>query len=84
MEWTRVKPTEVGWYWCRNDGDHPGEIWEAIVRLDVVDDILCCTWLTAPGIGAILRHGEWSDFTQWAGPIEPPSAGEVGSEQATR
>lgn len=68
------KPTEPGWYWCFNDGDNPGEKWEAVVRLDrqASGGDLVCSWMTAPGAAAIMIAANWSEKCLWAGPIPTP------------
>lgn len=71
---TSQKPTEPGWYWCRNEGEEQGEIWEAVVRVDKQPDgSLICAWMAKPGTLHTLASDLWSDSSEWAGPIEPPS-----------
>lgn len=58
--WTRVKPTQEGWYWFRPDRDA-----RAIV---VFVFELHRQWLVevGPTRGLLLERGEWS------GPLDPP------------
>jgi hypothetical protein len=86
LRYTTKKPTEPGWYWCRNQGDRPGQVWEAIAWVDrygTIDpegaksDGLVAVWMSAPGeLGVLHEHG-WSNDCEWAGPISPPSNSET-------
>jgi hypothetical protein len=82
LQYSRTKPTQPGWYWSRNEGDRPGEMWEAISRVEwsgVIDqdgagpDGLVSCWMKAPGILGIMHERDWSDDCEWAGPIPLPS-----------
>lgn len=67
--YTKQKPTEPGWYWCRNDAlDEP---WEACVRVDQTPAGLVCSWMTAPGQADTLHETNWSPHAYWAA-ITPP------------
>lgn len=70
--YTPQKPTQPGWYWCRNDGDKPEDIWEVVVRVDATPDGLVCSWMTAPGEADTMHESKWSPDARWAGPITPP------------
>lgn len=81
LRYTTQKPTEPGWYWCRNQGDFQGQRWEAIVHVasygmisheGAKPDGLCACWMSAPGEVRILHEREWADDSEWAGPISPP------------
>ena len=83
LHYTTKKPTEPGWYWCRNEGDLPGQLWEAIVRVDyhgtissdrVLPNGLCVSWMTAPGEIGLMHERDWSEQAEWAGPITPPAS----------
>ena len=70
--YSRRKPTKPGWYWCQNHGDRPGEVWEAIARIDATVTGLICSWMTAPGVVGKMHENDWSRDAFWAGPILPP------------
>jgi hypothetical protein len=82
LQYTTDKPTKPGWYWCRNQGDYPGQVWEAVVRVDChgtigpdggAPDGLCLSWMSSTGNVGVLHEREWSDEAEWAGPISPPT-----------
>ena len=83
-KWTKDKPTQPGWYWCRNGGDQPGEIWEAVVRVEQYGTIdftsakaeasgLVACWLQSPGQVGFLEESKWDSACWWAGPLAPPA-----------
>ena len=81
LRYTTTKPTEPGWYWCRNAVDWPGRLWEAIVYVarggtigfeGVAPDGLVASWISSPGHVGILHECEWADDCEWAGPICRP------------
>lgn len=73
MKWTKTKPTKPGWYWCRNVGDQPATIWEAVVRVDISHEgVLRCGWMTAPGKVGVMSEYNWNPDALWCGPISPP------------
>lgn len=77
--YTRNKPTEPGWYWCRNIGYSEVAL---ICRVDRSMNIeangkvtpagLCASWMTQPGKAGLLFERDWSPDVEWAGPIFPP------------
>lgn len=81
LAYSTKKPVVPGWYWCRNKGDYPGQIWEAVVRIEqggIIDahgahpsGLVCC-WMKAPGEVGIMNESDWSEDCEWAGPIQPP------------
>lgn len=73
LTWSKTKPTNTGWYWCRNIGGNPGEIWEAPVRVEMYHSGMRCCWLSAFGEAMSLYEKDFSDAALWAGPIKPPS-----------
>lgn len=80
LHYTCEPPTQPGWYWCRNQGDRPGEMWEAIVNVyrNEAYDLhnprgLCAAWMSKPGEISVLRMQQWSSEVEWAGPISPPN-----------
>ncbi len=79
---TKSKPTEPGWYWCRNQGDRLGEVWEAIALIEksgtitskgVKPDGLVMIWIAAPGEAGVMHERDWSEDVEFAGPIERPT-----------
>lgn len=80
-KWSREKPKRPGWYWCRNNGDRPDELWEAPVRIDMSTSGLICSWLTAPGKAAQLDEAQWAETCEWIGPIAPaPTVARNGAD----
>ena len=82
LTFVKTRPTEPGWYWVRNEGDQPGEVWEAIALVQqhgaltphgMMPDGLVMSWMAAPGEVGIMHEREWSDDVEFAGPIERPS-----------
>ncbi len=72
LRYATQKPTEPGWYWCRNKGDYPGQIWEAVAHVVRHLDGFHLSWMTSAGNVGILHERDWSDDTEWAGPICRP------------
>jgi len=73
LEFERKAPTKPGWYWCRNTGDKPGVVWEAIVRIDALKSgELFAAWMKAPGETGTMCASLFSYIAEWAGPIQPP------------
>lgn len=60
------EPTEPGWYWCKNVSTEPPGIWEAVVRVDYIDDSLHAMWFSAPGEMKTQPKAEWSPDAKWA------------------
>lgn len=68
LVWTKRKPTEVGWYWCRDL--KAGSDWREprIVKVrDYAGDL---------AVGNCIILDSWTKRlgTEWAGPIKPPTA----------
>lgn len=76
MTWTNEPPTVPGWYWCRNYGDRPREIWEGVVRIDQTPNGLSVSWMMSPTEANRMLVCDTADYCQWSGPIplpqEPP------------
>jgi len=78
-------PTQSGWYWCRNAGDKPGEIWEAVCYVSVrpsefinKPDIVRVSWMKSPGEVGVMHRDDISEDCLWAGPLKPrPSTTDV-------
>lgn len=65
-------PSEPGWYWCRNYGDVPNQIWEAVVRIDRDESgRLFGAWMKAPGEVGKLYMEDFAPYCHWLGPISP-------------
>lgn len=78
MKYSKTKPTEPGWYWCRAIvPDTPNGVgpWEAVVRIDRFEDSLACSWLSNPGEALISIDHEWSDDCEWSEKLTPPTDG---------
>ncbi len=58
LEWTKIAPTEDGWYWLRNTWQRP-----CIIHVVRGSPLI-------PGSG-IVRASLFDD--EWCGPLEPPS-----------
>lgn len=80
MIFSHKKPTEPGWYWCRNKvADAPSGEWEAVVRVEIKSGELTCFWLGGAGSvpdGRVYSIPEslWEPEALWAGPLHAPFA----------
>lgn len=72
MTWTKIQPTEPGWYWCRNLNEH-GQTWEGVVRIERVAGELCCCWLIGPFLSGIKSKIEWREESLWSPKLKPPT-----------
>ena len=64
-----TRPTEPGWYWCRNDCDESPAGAEFVCHVYRGADGLYCSWMTHPGQAAVLHESKWDENAVWRGPL---------------